>query len=330
MRVNLFPLDLEKRRFSDARTSDAARTSLASRLAAAAWLIAAALGGAPLLGGCQPCDCAVDDDPLPLPDPEPDPDDVDDRDRFRPGRMALEGRFAYDPALGQATSWRDGEVEHQPSIYLRMTDDRYLGTQDERYRCRVALVPTGPSTATPRSFVFSFGGADPERSYRHLMIELEAGTFEVVDAPYEARSGARVQGCIEVEEDPERGFSLRFAEGSAVEWASRSTWGLGVGDLAPLVRDEVLAYPATSYVRELWDFGFIGGGSARFDDGRLDYVAPTGIGLGYALDETNAVVYDRGLEVMLPSSGFDALDSDEARPARALYEVIAFFAVTFE
>jgi len=282
------------------------------------------------LTACRPCDCAVADDPLPLPDPEPDPDDVDDRDRFRPGRMAIEGRFAYDPELGEATSWRDGEVEHQPAIYLRMTDDRYLGTQDERHRCRVALVPTGPTTAASRAFAFSFGGSDPERSYRHLMIELEAGTFEVVDAPYEARSGARVQGCIEVQDDPERGFSLRFAEGSVVEWASRATWGIGVGDLAPLVRDEVLAYPATSYVRELWDFGYIGGGSARFDDGRLDYVAPTGVGLGYALDETNAVVYDRGLEVMLPSSAFDALDDDEARPGRALFEVIAFFAVTFE
>jgi len=282
-----------------------------------------------LTPACQPCDCPA----LPQDTGDngitPDPDDGDDRDRFRPGRMAVEGAFAYDPDTGNAVPWVDRDEARELQLFVRMTDDRYLGSADERHRCRVQIVPDQPVEARLQPFAFSFGSGDPERDYLHLTVTLEPGTFQVVDAPFETRDGQRVQGCLEVQDDPDRGFSLRFADGDLERWARDIAWGLGVGDLAPVVRDDILAQPQTSYLRELWDFGLIGGGSARVQSPHHDFLAPTGLALATDLTEEREVLYDRGLPVLLPAQDFVEL-SDERPPPAALFTIHAMYAITFE
>jgi hypothetical protein len=296
-------------------------THLVKRAPQAALLVAALAGWA----ACRPCDCQTFPDDTGV---TPDPDD-DGRDRFRPGRMAVEGAFAFDPDTGRAVGWVDRDTPREVAIFVRMTDDRYLGTADERHRCRMRLAPTGPLQARVESFLFTFGGADPERAYRHLLVTLEPGAFDVVDAPYDTPAGERVRGCIEVEDDPERGFSLRFADGSARAWARDLAWGVGVGELAPVVHDDLLAMPDTSYLRELLDFGFAGGGSVRVAGPQHDFVAPIGLSLATTLDEDRYVVYDRGVPRLLRAETFAPLGADDTPPA-ALYQIAPMYAITFE
>lgn len=278
---------------------------------------------------CQPCDCDINITPENGEDVDPDPDDDPLRDRFRPGRMAIEGAFAFEPTTGRAVGWRDDDGDHSVALYVRMTDDRFLGTADPRHRCRVRIVPTAPVTAQIEPFTFSFGGGDPERDYVHLMVTLQPGTFGVIDAPYETVDGGQVRGCIDIEEDPERGFSLRFGDGSVTAWAHRQSWGIGVGGIAPIVQEHVESSPETSHLLELWDSGYVGGGSARLIDDNVDFIAPIGIGMATALDDEGNVIYDRGLPVLLPASSFTEIGSDDD-VLRALYEVRAFYAITFE
>jgi hypothetical protein len=281
---------------------------------------------------CAPCDCAANPDPDTgvQPDPDDDPDDDPTRDRFRPGRVAIEGAFAYDPNVGQATGWADRDGTHALALFVRMTDDRYLGAADPRHRCRVRLAPIRPVEASVERFTFSFGGGDPEREYAHLMFALAAGGFSVVDAPYETRDGGVVRGCIDIQDDPERGFSLRFGNGSVVRWATTMRWGLGVGELAAVVQADLEALPDTSYTRELWDAGVLGGASARVNDENTDFIAPLGAAVGTAIDERGHIVYDRGLPVMLPATAFTEIAQRGELPPAARFQVTAFYAITFE
>lgn len=282
-----------------------------------------------IISACQPCDCALDEPGLDPDDPHVDPDDAPDRDRFRPGRIAIEGTFAYLADTREVVAWTDGDQAQVPTIHLRLTDDRFLGTSDARHRCRTAVVPlTGAASASLRSFSFSFGGGDPERDYAHLMLSLAPGDFELVDAPFEQDDGETVRGCLEIDDDPDRGFSLRFGEGSFARWAGGITWGIGVGDIAPLVAEDAESYPETSYLREMWDFGYIGGGSARMSDDNLDFLAPTGIAFAYELTEERALRYDLGLPAQIPADQFTSLQGEDAAPS-AVYDVISFYSVTF-
>jgi len=308
------------------RSMECEMTAATARLPIVLTLILAAMAQAT---ACQPCDCEVHVAPDNGEDEDPDPDDDPDRDRFRPGRMAIEGSFAYEPSTGRAVGWRDRDGDHQVALYVRMTDDRFLGTSDPQHRCRVRIVPTAPVNAQVERFAFSFGGGDPERDYTHLMLTLQPGTFGVIDAPYETVDGGQVRGCIDIEEDPDRGFSLRFGDGSVTAWAHRQSWGIGVGGIAPIVQEDVESSPETSHLLELWDFGYVGGGSARLIDENVDFIAPIGIGLATALEEDGSVIYDRGLPVLLPATSFTELTSDED-VLRARYEVRAFYAITFE
>lgn len=91
----------------------------------------------------------------------------------------------------------------------------------------------------------------------------------------------------------------------------------------------MLAYPEESYVRELWDFGLLAGSSARVGTPQVDFIAPTGVALAAALDESGSVVYDLGLPVRLAASAFAGLDDPESAPPAAWVETASFYAIRF-
>jgi hypothetical protein len=289
-------------------------------------------------------DCACDlSDPT---DPDCDfcdyPANADDpecrneppRDPFQPRLLAVDGLVAYDKETDTFRAWTGPSGQVPSYISLELQDARYESTQNNNFRCGLLLVANSESTAAEfSSFSYELGRGTGAQTFNHLMFRLRTDGYTIADAPNENAQGGRIPGCIEIQNDPQRGFPDGFANGSIEDWAAAYSWGIGFGNLANRINTSIDGFPEGNGFKDLRDQGYVGGSTAQIfnlltGDDAFDFSLPGNVALGYELDGSFAPVQSGDNLVRIPADKMQST-SDGLRPDTGLYESIAFFVFQF-
>jgi hypothetical protein len=293
----------------------------------------------PAGGDCE-CDTGDADDPdcefCDYPENADDPECSDEpqKDPFQPRLLSVDGLVAYDAEADAFRAWTSQSGAVPSYITLEMRDARYDTTQNNNFRCGLILVPTAETTdAEFSSFDYELGTGSGNQTFNHLMFRIESGGYEVVDNPDDGATGGRVPGCIEVQNDPRRGFPETFAAGSVEDWTNEYNWGIGFGNLANRINTEIDGFPADNGFKTLRDEGFVAGGTSQIfnsltGDEAFDFSLPGNVALAYEVDGDFAPVQQGEELVRIPADQMQST-SDGLRPESGLYEVIAFFIFQF-
>jgi hypothetical protein len=281
-------------------------------------------------------DCFCDpDDPT-----DPDCDDSDTGtvtptvDPFVPRTLSLEGTFTYD---GENDVFVDNVLPDGsafPSyIALEFMDARYEATQNNQFRCGLLLTPKEGDTISGvfADFTYKLGSGPTNERFQHLMFQLVEDNFDVLNLPDPNASGGPIPGCIDVQNDSRRGFPQVF--GDIVEWTLGSTWGVGMGNMAVDIQKAFEDLPATSETRQLYDDGFIFGGTTQTvyesAEGPVDFKLPGAYAFGFEVDEDFKVILDSNDNGTFINESDVVIDAT-SRPKSGRYNVFPFYVFAFQ
>lgn len=262
-------------------------------------------------GDCE-CDTSNPDDPdcdfcdYPANADDPDCTSAAQVDPFVPANLGVSGDFGYNADTMMIEPWIFDGQPIPPYIELEFSDARFRDTRNNAFRCTIALMaPSDEKAAEVLSYTYSNDNlGQPSQDFVHLAFILEGGQFEVMDLPQDNAQGGRIPGCIEVENDPLRGFG-EFFGGSIEEWVNAYDWGAGFGNLATHIEDLIVS-DITSLQEPLERGEIIGmtyyifAENPEGDD--LDFKIPLGFSYGFEVESNMSAVVDGESFVFLHES----------------------------
>lgn len=297
----------------------------------------------PVGGDCE-CDTSDAADPdcdfCDYPENADDPEcsDVPEADPFVPNALNWGGLFAYDAELDVVRPWASSSGAVPPYISFTLVDARFQGTSNNNFRCGLAFIPTSEDGTVParvEEYEFTWGSdsGDVIETDTHLFFELLRGEYEVVDNPNDEAQNGRIPGCIEVAEDPMRGFPPDFSEGDISAWVQQYDWAIGMGPMGFGVRN---AFEDTEgEIRADYDAGLIGGGSMRIFDSEdveeepFDLYLPGSYVFGFEVDPVDFTLVMNGDEGVIIPAAEQLSSKDGVRPKTGRYSVNALYSFTF-
>lgn len=253
-------------------------------------------------------------------------------DPFVPASLFISATFAYDGEFDHFRPWLVTSGESPPFIRIDLRDRRYNETRNNAFRCGLALIPADRVYEVPAvHHAFNIPEGRFQGDYEALLFSLRTGSYEVVDFPSDSAEGGRIPGCIEVQDDPRRGFG-QFNEGDIVGWTQRYSWSVGLSLIHPIVDEAFMELDANNSVRQLLEQGYINGGTIRIEnedpEAPLDLYSPGQWSLGFIVDEVWAPVPGDDNSVRIPVMD-QAFNADGARPASGYYRVNAYYGFSF-